>query len=110
MFRIKPFPDKESFVAYIKNYSELTGYMDRLGLFHMDLSLGRMERFWDAPKRERVAGHTGSPCRGTKRQGLELCLFRLHCPRSRVEDRAVHFAAFSDASRTGAGQSGNAVS
>ncbi|XXJ20316.1 bifunctional folylpolyglutamate synthase/dihydrofolate synthase [Desulfovibrio caledoniensis] len=30
------------------NYTELTAYMDRLGLFHMDLTLGRMEAFWNA--------------------------------------------------------------
>lgn len=30
------------------NYSELSAYMDRLGLFHMDLTLGRMEAFWAA--------------------------------------------------------------
>lgn len=30
------------------DYTELTAYLDRLGLFHMDLSLERMERFWEA--------------------------------------------------------------
>ncbi|MEZ7198549.1 bifunctional folylpolyglutamate synthase/dihydrofolate synthase [Pseudodesulfovibrio karagichevae] len=35
-------------MTQFSNYSELTGYMDRLGLFHMDLSLGRMEAFWAA--------------------------------------------------------------
>jgi len=33
-------------VTHFADYSELTAYMDKLGLFHMDLSLGRMERFW----------------------------------------------------------------
>ncbi|BCS87751.1 bifunctional folylpolyglutamate synthase/dihydrofolate synthase [Pseudodesulfovibrio sediminis] len=32
----------------IENYSQLTRYMDELGLFHMDLSLTRMEQFWAA--------------------------------------------------------------
>jgi len=35
-------------VHRFKTYTELTEYMDRLGLFHMDLTLGRMESFWDA--------------------------------------------------------------
>ncbi len=30
------------------DYSELTAYMDELGLFHMDLTLDRMQAFWDA--------------------------------------------------------------
>lgn len=34
-------------VSHFASYSELTAYMDRLGLFHMDLSLKRMERFWE---------------------------------------------------------------
>jgi len=33
-------------VSYFKEYIELSEYMDKLGLFHMDLSLGRMEKFW----------------------------------------------------------------
>ncbi|WP_285907859.1 bifunctional folylpolyglutamate synthase/dihydrofolate synthase [Pseudodesulfovibrio pelocollis] len=32
----------------LKDYDALQGYMDRLGLFHMDLGLGRMEAFWAA--------------------------------------------------------------
>ncbi|MGE4420990.1 MAG: folylpolyglutamate synthase/dihydrofolate synthase family protein [Pseudodesulfovibrio sp.] len=35
-------------MTQFSNYSELIDYMDRLGLFHMDLSLGRMEAFWAA--------------------------------------------------------------
>lgn len=35
-------------MSHFNNYSELTAYMDRLGLFHMDLTLARMERFWEA--------------------------------------------------------------
>ncbi|WP_419784876.1 bifunctional folylpolyglutamate synthase/dihydrofolate synthase [Pseudodesulfovibrio sp.] len=31
---------------HIADYAELSSYMDKLGLFHMDLSLGRMEAFW----------------------------------------------------------------
>jgi dihydrofolate synthase/folylpolyglutamate synthase len=34
-------------VTRFSNYTELTAYMDRLGLFHMDLTLGRMEAFWN---------------------------------------------------------------
>jgi dihydrofolate synthase/folylpolyglutamate synthase len=33
-------------VTRLSNYTDLTAYMDRLGLFHMDLTLGRMEAFW----------------------------------------------------------------
>nr|WP_321257885.1 cyanophycin synthetase [uncultured Pseudodesulfovibrio sp.] len=35
-------------MTYIKDYFQLTEYMDRLGLFHMDLSLDRMEKFMAA--------------------------------------------------------------
>ncbi|WP_319584419.1 glutamate ligase domain-containing protein [uncultured Pseudodesulfovibrio sp.] len=38
----------------LSNYTELTAYMDRLGLFHMDLTLGRMEAFWNARGRPTV--------------------------------------------------------
>jgi dihydrofolate synthase/folylpolyglutamate synthase len=41
-------PDRNPFVTRFSNYTELTAYMDRLGLFHMDLTLGRMEAFWAA--------------------------------------------------------------
>jgi len=33
-------------VTHINNYTDLTAYLDKLGLFHMDLTLGRMEAFW----------------------------------------------------------------
>lgn len=42
------FPDRNSVVTHFKDYSQLLEYMDRLGLFHMDLSLTRMETFWAA--------------------------------------------------------------
>ena len=32
----------------IDTYDQLEAYLDGLGLFHMDLNLGRMERFWEA--------------------------------------------------------------
>lgn len=35
-------------MKHFSTYSELCDYMDRLGLFHMDLTLGRMEAFWAA--------------------------------------------------------------
>ncbi|MGL1864113.1 MAG: bifunctional folylpolyglutamate synthase/dihydrofolate synthase [Pseudodesulfovibrio sp.] len=35
-------------MTHFKNYTELEAYMDKLGLFHMDLSLGRMEAFWQS--------------------------------------------------------------
>ncbi|MGE4192969.1 MAG: folylpolyglutamate synthase/dihydrofolate synthase family protein [Pseudodesulfovibrio sp.] len=35
-------------MTHFSNYTQLSEYMDRLGLFHMDLSLGRMEAFWEA--------------------------------------------------------------
>lgn len=35
-------------VTHFKTYQDLTAYMDRLGLFHMDLTLERMECFWCA--------------------------------------------------------------
>jgi dihydrofolate synthase/folylpolyglutamate synthase len=35
-------------VTHFADYTELTEYMDRLGLFHMDLTLDRMERFREA--------------------------------------------------------------
>lgn len=47
MFRLGRFPDRRASVTHINNYSDLCEYMDRLGLFHMDLSLGRMEAFWE---------------------------------------------------------------
>jgi len=31
----------------IENYKQLQKYLDGIGLFHMDLNLGRMERFWE---------------------------------------------------------------
>jgi len=48
MFHAEPIPDKRAPVTHIKNYSQLAEYMDRLGLFHMDLSLDRMEAFMAA--------------------------------------------------------------
>lgn len=48
MFHAGPNPDKRASVTYIKDYSQLAEYMDRLGLFHMDLSLDRMETFMAA--------------------------------------------------------------
>lgn len=33
-------------MTHFKNYDDLADHMDRLGLFHMDLTLDRMERFW----------------------------------------------------------------
>jgi len=33
-------------VTKFSNYTQLAEYMDRLGLFHMDLTLDRMQRFW----------------------------------------------------------------
>lgn len=47
-FRPGLFPDRVAFVTHIKDYTELAVYMERLGLFHMDLTLGRMEAFWAA--------------------------------------------------------------
>lgn len=41
-------PDRNPFVTRFSNYTDLTAYMDRLGLFHMDLTLGRMRDFWEA--------------------------------------------------------------
>lgn len=35
-------------MSTIKDYTELKAYMDKLGLFHMDLTLERMETFWKA--------------------------------------------------------------
>lgn len=35
-------------MSTFKNYFDLKVYMDRLGLFHMDLTLDRMESFWEA--------------------------------------------------------------
>jgi dihydrofolate synthase/folylpolyglutamate synthase len=35
-------------VKRFTDYTQLTQYMDGLGLFHMDLGLGRMEAFWAA--------------------------------------------------------------
>nr|WP_321513999.1 cyanophycin synthetase [uncultured Pseudodesulfovibrio sp.] len=35
-------------MTHIKKYSQLVEYMDKLGLFHMDLSLDRMEKFMAA--------------------------------------------------------------
>jgi dihydrofolate synthase/folylpolyglutamate synthase len=34
-------------VSTFKKYTDLIKYMDKLGLFHMDLTLNRMEAFWD---------------------------------------------------------------
>lgn len=48
MFHPSMFPDIILHVMKIDNYKQLEAYMDGLGLFHMDLSLGRMERFWEA--------------------------------------------------------------
>jgi dihydrofolate synthase/folylpolyglutamate synthase len=48
VFHTDLFPDRKALVKRFSNYSELTDYMDRLGLFHMDLSLARMEAFRDA--------------------------------------------------------------
>lgn len=47
-FPTVPLPDKSLLVTTITDYASLTGYMDRLGLFHMDLTLDRMSRFWEA--------------------------------------------------------------
>ncbi|WP_041915695.1 bifunctional folylpolyglutamate synthase/dihydrofolate synthase [Pseudodesulfovibrio mercurii] len=33
-------------MTHFSTFSELSAYMDRLGLFRMDLTLGRMEAFW----------------------------------------------------------------
>jgi len=33
-------------VKHIKDYTDLKAYLDKLGLFHMDLTLDRMEAFW----------------------------------------------------------------
>jgi dihydrofolate synthase/folylpolyglutamate synthase len=41
-------------VKRFNTYSELSAYMDRLGLFHMDLTLGRMEAFWTAHGHPRI--------------------------------------------------------
>ncbi|WP_394701019.1 bifunctional folylpolyglutamate synthase/dihydrofolate synthase [uncultured Pseudodesulfovibrio sp.] len=35
-------------VTQFNDYDQLAEYMDRLGLFHMDLTLSRMEAFWKA--------------------------------------------------------------
>ena len=35
-------------VTHFKEYSQLSKYLDGLGLFHMDLTLDRMQRFWMA--------------------------------------------------------------
>ena len=48
MFHPGSFPDRTVLVTHIKDYTELAIYMERLGLFHMDLTLGRMEAFWEA--------------------------------------------------------------
>lgn len=34
-------------MTHFTNYSELSAYMDRLGLFHMDLTLDRMRAVWE---------------------------------------------------------------
>jgi dihydrofolate synthase/folylpolyglutamate synthase len=41
-------PDRRDGVTRFTDYTQLEEYMDRLGLFHMDLGLGRMEAFWAA--------------------------------------------------------------
>jgi dihydrofolate synthase/folylpolyglutamate synthase len=41
-------------VEPLKDYAALLSYMDRLGLFHMDLGLGRMEAFWAARGMPRI--------------------------------------------------------
>ena len=45
MFQAGAIPVKKTAVKQCNNYSQLTEYMDRLGLFHMDLTLDRMEKF-----------------------------------------------------------------
>lgn len=46
-FALRHFLLKALSVSYFTDYDELKKYMDRLGLFHMDLTLDRMQRFWD---------------------------------------------------------------
>lgn len=48
MFQPGRFPVRNIAVTHFNNYTQLSEYMDKLGLFHMDLSLGRMEKFWAA--------------------------------------------------------------
>lgn len=48
MFHLGRFPDRIFAVTHFTTYDDLDAYMDRLGLFHMDLTLDRMEAFWRA--------------------------------------------------------------
>jgi len=83
----------------IADYAALSAYMDRLGLFHMDLSLGRMEAFWarrDMPPMPiiHVIGTNGKGstaafvCSLARAHGLKTGLFtspHFVSPRERVQ-------------------------
>jgi len=81
------------------DYTELTAYMDRLGLFHMDLTLARMEAFWENRPRPalpviHVVGTNGKGstaafvCSLARAHGLKAGLFispHFVSPRERVQ-------------------------
>ena len=81
------------------DYTELAAYMDRLGLFHMDLTLGRMEAFWENRPRPalpvvHVVGTNGKGstaaflCSLARAHGLKTGLFtspHFVTPRERVQ-------------------------
>ncbi len=90
-------------MSHFNRYSELKKYMDDLGLFHMDLTLDRVQTFWDAkglPKTPiiHVVGTNGKGstsaflCSIARAHGLKVGLFtspHFLSPRERVQINRV---------------------